>query len=148
MEPEDEATVSLSLTVKDSASALEFYTKALGARELYRMPTPDGGVAHAEFIVGNTRIYMSDEAPDWHAFAMPEGRTASCLFSISTNDCDKSYERAMEAGATSLNKPRDEFWGSRAAMIRDPFGYRWSFGQKIEDLSLEEIAERAKQLFS
>ena len=148
MDPEEEPTVSLSHTVKNSASALDFYSRALGAKELYRMPIPDGGVAHAEFMIGDTRIYMSDEAPDWHAVAMPEDGTSSCLFSISTDDCDNSYERAMEAGATSLNKPKDEFWGSRAAMIRGPFGYRWSFSQQIEDLSPEEIAERANQLFS
>ena len=148
METTIEPTVSLSLTVKDSASALAFYQKAFGAEELFRMPSPDGGIAHAEFMIGNTRIYMSDEAAAWHAFAMPEGVTASCLFSIVTDNCDQSYERAIEAGASSLSEPADQFWGGRSALLRDPFGYRWSFVQKIEEVSPEELGKRAKAFFS
>lgn len=143
-----EPTVSFSLTVKDASSALNFYSEALGAEELFRMPTPEGGVAHAEFMIGNTRIYISDEAADWHAFAMPEGATASCLFAIKTEDCDKSYNQAIKAGAESLGEPMNTFWGTRSAMIKDPFGYRWSFSQRIEDVSPEEIARRAQELFS
>ena len=59
-----EPTVSLSLTVKDSSRALAFYQQAFGAEELFRMPSPEGGVAHAEFMIGNTRIYISDEYDD------------------------------------------------------------------------------------
>ena len=144
METETEPTVSLSLTVKDSAKALEFYSQAFGAVELFRLPSPDGGVAHAEFTIGNTRIYMSDEAKDWHAFAMADGVAASCLFSITTNNCDESYDRAIEAGAQTLSEPANQFWGGRSALIKDPFGYRWSFVQKIEDISPEELERRAK----
>ena len=142
-----EPTVSLSLTVKDSAAALAFYTSALGAEEVFRMPSPDGGVAHAEFVLGNTRIFISDEADEWHAFAMPEGAMASCLFSIATDDCDAAYQRAMAAGAQSLSEPEDRFWGTRSALIKDPFGYRWSFNQVIEEISPEELAQRAEAFF-
>ncbi len=87
----------------------------------------------SEFLKGgNTHIYISDEAPDWHAAAMPEGATASCLFSINIEDCDAAYKQATTAGAESLSEPEDQFWGSRSAMIKDPFGYRWSLNQKIE----------------
>lgn len=148
MEQKTEPTVALSLTVKDTASALNFYSTALGAVEVFRMPAPDGGVAHAEFMIGNTRIYISDEAEEWHAFAMPEGATASCLFSIMTEDCDSAYHTAIEAGAQSLSEPENKFWGTRSALIKDPFGYRWSFNQMIEELSPEEMAERAQAFFS
>ena len=148
MEQKTEPTVALSLTVKDTASALNFYSTALGAVEVFRMPAPDGGVAHAEFMVGNTRIYISDEAEEWHAFAMPEGTTASCLFSIMTEDCDSAFHRAIEAGAQSLSEPENKFWGTRSALIKDPFGYRWSFNQMVEELSPEEMAERAQAFFS
>jgi PhnB protein len=140
-------SVALSLTVKDTSAALEFYSKALGAKEVFRMPTPDGGIAHAEFTIGNTHIYISDEAPDWHAHAMPEGAMASCLFSIAIDDCDQSYNHALKAGAESLSPPRDQFWGVRSAVIKDPFGYRWSFGQRIEDVSPQELAKRAQEFF-
>lgn len=147
MEPSNGPSVSLSLTVKNAAKALEFYSNALGAEEVFRMPTPDGGIAHAEFLVGNTHIYISDEAPDWHAYAMPEGETASCLFSIVIDDCDKAYENAVKAGAKSLSPPQDHFWGARSAIVKDPFGYRWSFGQQIEEVTPEEMAKRAQAFF-
>ncbi len=148
MEKNSDPTVSLSLTVKDTARALEFYAKALGAQELFRMPSPDGGVAHAEFMIGNTHIYISDEAAEWHAFAMSEGAIASCLFSVMTEDCDAAYKRATAAGAESLSAPENQFWGARSAIIKDPFGYRWSFNQKIEDVSPEELEKRARSFFS
>lgn len=147
MEQTMEPTVSLSLTVKDTAHALSFYTEALGAQELFRMPSPEGGIAHAEFMLGNTRIYISDEAAEWHAFAMPEGAMASCLFSIMTEDCDTSYAQAIKAGAKSLSEPMDQFWGTRSALLKDPFGYRWSLNQKIEDVSPEELERRAQEFF-
>ena len=148
MEKSAEPTVFLSLTVKDASKALDFYSKALGAKEVFRMPTPEGGVAHAEFAIGNTHIFISDEAPDWHAYAMPEGAMAACLFAIATDNCEQSYAKAVEAGAEPLSPPQDQFWGVRSAMIKDPFGYRWSFGQRIEDVTPEEIAERAQAYFS
>ena len=143
-----EPTVSFSLTVKDGSRALNFYSEAFGAEELFRMPTPEGGIAHAEFMIGNSRIYISDEFEEWHALAMPEGATASCLLSIMTEDCDKSCNRAVKAGAELLSAPQDYFWGTRTAIIKDPFGYRWAFNQKIEDVSPEELARRAQAFFS
>lgn len=147
MENISKPTVFLSLTVKDTAKALEFYSKALSAIEVFRMPTPDGGIGHAEFTIGNTHIYISDEAPDWHAYAMTEGSMASCLFTIAVDDCDQSYEQAVKAGAESLSQPQDQFWGVRSAIIKDPFGYRWSFGQRVEDVSPEELTKRSQALF-
>lgn len=141
-------TVSFSLTVKNGSDALAFYQEAFGAEVLYRMDTPTGGLAHGEFRIGDTRIFISDESPEWHAVAMPDGATASCLFAIMTDDCDASYERALDAGATSLSEPKNQFWGSRSAIVKDPFGYRWSFGQTIEEVSPEELERRARDLFS
>ena len=147
MEQTMDPTVSFSLTVKDASKALNFYSEAFGAEELFRLPTPEGEVAHAEFMIGNTRISISDEAAEWHAFAMPEGTTASCLFSIMTDNCERSYDRAIKAGAESLSEPMNQFWGTKSALIKDPFGYRWSFGQQVEEVSPEELMKRAQALY-
>jgi PhnB protein len=148
MKHSPEPTVSFSLTVLDAAKALDFYREAFGAQELFRLPAPDGSIAHAEFMIGNSRIYISGESPEWHAFAMPEGQMAACLFSISTDDCDSAHNRAVEAGAESLGEPRDFFWGTRSSIVKDPFGYRWSLNQQIEELTPEEVERRAQDLFS
>lgn len=141
-----EPTVAFSLTVKDSAKALDFYTRAFGAREIMRMPTPSGGIAHAEFLIGHTKIFMSDEARSHHAFAMPEGAMSSCLFGITTEDCDALYARAIEAGATSLSEPTDEWWGARYAIVLDPYGYRWGISKPIPPASPEEMQKHLESM--
>jgi PhnB protein len=125
---------------------MAFYSEALQAKELFRMDTPDGGVGHAEFMIGESRIYLSEESEDWHAFAMPEGTMASCLFSIMTPDCDASMAKAESAGAKILSPAEDQFWGARSGVILDPFGYRWSFVQPTEELSEEEVRKRAEEM--
>ncbi len=142
-----EPTVFVSLTVKNASEALDFYTRAFNAQELFRLPMPNGEVAHAEFMLGNTKMSISGESPEFHAFAMPENTKASCLFAIATESCDKSYEQATAAGAEGLSSPEDQFWGTRIVIIKDPYGYRWSFSEIIEEVSPEEMARRAQKLF-
>jgi PhnB protein len=142
-----DTSVSISLTVKDTASALDFYNRAFGAEETLRMPDPGGGIAHAEFNIGNTHLYISDESKEWSAYAMPEGQMASCLFSIAVDDCDQAHAKAIEAGAKSLAAPENQFWGMRTCVVLDPFGYRWSLGQITEKMTVEEVLQRAKELF-
>lgn len=148
MDTPTQPTVSISLTVKDAAQALAFYHAAFGAEERYRMTMPDGSVAHAEFTIGNTLIYISGEAEAWHAYAMPENSMAPCLFSISSDDCDASHERAVNAGAKPLSPPTNQFWGARCSIVKDPFGYRWSFSQRTEELSPEVLSKRAEKFFA
>ena len=147
-DPVSHPPVSLSLTVKDGAAALDFYRRAFGAKEVLRMDAPDGGVGHAEFLLGDTRIYLSEESPDWHAFAMPEGAKASCLFTIGTENCDTAHAKALEAGAVSLSEPEDYFWGMRSSVVLDPFGYRWSLAHLTEQVTPEEVLRRAEELMS
>lgn len=125
-------TVSISLTAKEGAKALDFYTRAFDAETVMRMDTPGGGLAHAEFKLGQTNIYLSDEAEEYNAKALPEGQMSPCLFSVRTEDCDKAYAKALAAGAKSLIEPRDNPWGSRGAMVLDPFGYRWGLSQELK----------------
>ena len=143
---ENEPTLALSLTVSDGNAALDFYTQAFGAKELYRMPMPDGSVAHAEFMLGNTKVYLSEGCPEWHCAPMPDGAQASCLFSLNIENCDDSFAKAVAAGGVVLMEPADQPWGSRSAMIKDPYGYRWSFSQFIEEVSPEEMCHRMKAL--
>ena len=143
-----EPTVSISLTFKRAADALDFYSKAFGAVELFRMSPAEGVVSHAEFMIGNTHMLMSDESPMWQASAMPEGTMASCLFAINVENVDEAFAKAIEAGATALSPPEDQFWGKRTGIVCDPFGYRWNLRQHIEDVSPEEMMKRAQAFMS
>jgi len=147
MSKENELTFAVSLTVKNTADALDFYTRAFGAEELFRMPTPDGGIGHAEFQIGNDKMFISDESPEWHAYAMKDGEMASSLLVIAKENCDEAYKQAIEAGAESLNEPALQIWGVRTAMVKDPYGYRWVLRQVVEEVSNEEMMARAEKLF-
>lgn len=143
MTPSGYHSVTPSLTVKNGAAALDFYARALNAKELYRLPEPGGKIMHAEFQIGDSRIMLSDEYPDWGACA-PAFSTGG-TFMIYVENADAAYEQALKEGATSLQPPTDQFWGDRAARIADPFGYRWSLAHHVRDVSPEEIAKAAAE---
>ena len=140
-------SLSLSLTVRDGFAAIAFYKKAFGAVIVYQLGTPETGLAHGEFMIGETLIYISGEAPEHNANALPEGQMSPSLLSIEVADCDCAFQQAVEAGARVLAEPEDQFWGVRAATVIDAWGYRWGISQKIEDLSHEELTKRATALF-
>jgi PhnB protein len=71
----------------------------------------------------------------------------SFLLIVGTSVLALVYSRAIKAGAESLSEPEDKFWGTRSALIKDPYGYRWSFNQMVEELSPEEMAKRAEVFF-
>lgn len=131
MSANPEPTLFLSLTAKDGHAALAFYQKAFGVEVIERYDAPDGGLTHATLKVGDTTFYLSGEAPEWHAFAFPEGVMSACLLCLRVPSCDATYEAALAAGARSLATPVDTGWGSRAAVVLDPFGYRWSVSHKL-----------------
>lgn len=140
---------SLSLTVRDGRAALDFYQRAFGAEELSRMALPDamgGGIAHAEFRIGNQSLYLSEAYPDWNAEPMEDGNVASCLFGINVENCDAAFAKALAAGARPIDRPADQPWGFRTGIVVDPFGYRWNLRQFIEDVTPEELTRRFKAM--
>ena len=147
MENTEQPTFAVSLTVPDAGEALAFYEKALGSKELYRLPAPDGTVLHAEFMLGNTTILISPGDPQWKAVPLAGTDTAPCLFGVISADPDSAYKTALDAGCESIEEPKSQFWGWRTAVVRDPYGYRWNFRKEEEKLTPEEIGQRAAELF-
>lgn len=138
--PDGYHSVTPSLTSKDAAASLDFYAAAFGAVEHFRLPDEKtGGVAHAEFQIGNSTMMISDEYPSFGCFAPEIAKGGS--FMIYVRDCDAAFAQAIAAGATAITPPTDQFWGDRTAMVADPFGYRWSVAQKVSSPTPEEIAE-------
>jgi PhnB protein len=141
MIPEGYHSVTPSLTVRDAAAALDFYASAFGATESYRLASPDGKIMHAEFQIGDSRIMLSDEYPDWGAFAPEVGKGGA--FMIYVPNADDAFKKAIEAGATVIQDPADQFWGDRTARVADPYGYRWTVAAHVRDVTPEEIARAA-----
>jgi PhnB protein len=143
--PEGYNTVTPYLAVDDASAAIEYYKKAFGAKERVRMDTPDGKIGHAEVEIGDSLVMLSDPFPQATTRPPAElGGTSASVF-LYVDDVDAVVRKAVDAGATVTMDVADQFWGDRFGSIRDPFGHIWSIATHVEDVSPEEMAERAKQ---
>lgn len=141
--PEEYRGATPYLSVKDAAGAIEFYKKAFGAREVMRMPQPDGKIGHAEVRIGDAPIMLADEFPEMN-FRSPQSLGGTPVnIVVYVNDVDALVSQAVGAGA-KLSKPvADQFYGDRVGVLEDPFGHSWSFATHIEDVTPEEMNKRA-----
>jgi PhnB protein len=131
------------LSVNGAASAIDFYKRAFGAREVMRMAQPDGKIGHAELRIGDAPFMLADEFPEMN-FRSPQsiGGTPVNIM-VYVNDVDALVNRAIAAGAKLLRPVADQFYGDRLGVLEDPFGHSWSFATHIEDVSPEEMHKRA-----
>jgi len=142
--PQPKHTVVPYLRIKGAAKAIEFYAKALGAREHMRMPGPDGRVMHAELGIGDDIIYLSDEFPEMGgATGVSNG---AVTIHLNVPDCDALWTQAIAAGATATMPLQDMFWGDRFGKFKDPFGHEWSISTTREQLSPEEMNRRGAEV--
>jgi PhnB protein len=142
--PEGYHTATPYLAVDDAAEAIEYYKKALGAKERGRMETPDGKIGHAELQIGDSVVMLSDPLPQATTRTPKElGGTSASVF-LYVEDVDAVVKDAVDAGASVTMEVADQFWGDRFGTIADPFGHLWSIATHIEDVPPEEMAERAK----
>ncbi len=130
------------LICKNAEAAMEFYKKAFGAVELFRIGGP-GMVGHAEMKIGNAVFMLADEFPDMGAVSPQTiGGTPVSLY-IYVEDVDGFTEKAITEGLKVLKPVADQFYGDRSGHFEDPFGHKWGFATHIEDVSPEEMTKRA-----
>jgi PhnB protein len=140
--PNPHQPMSPYLIVRGAPTAIAFYSKAFGAKELFRLQEPSGKVGHAELTIGEARFMLADEYPDFGALSpVSVGGTAVSIH-LYVEDVDDVVKRAVDAGATVLRALRDEFFGDRTATLSDPFGHRWHLATRKEDVSPEEMQRR------
>jgi PhnB protein len=143
--PEGYRTLTPYLAVDDATKAIEFYERAFGAKERSRMPGPDGKIAHAEIVIGDSVVMLSDPFPQSSVKPPTQvGGTTAGLF-MYVEDVDAAYRRAIDAGATETMPPADMFWGDRFGTVTDPFGHSWQIATHVEDVTPEEMAERGQE---
>ncbi len=138
--PDGYHTVQPYVMLKNCAEAMDFYTKAFGAKEKFRMPDAQGRITHAEMQFGDSVVMMADEAPQMDAFSVEHFGGSPISLLICTEDCDSLYAQALAAGAKSLREPADQPYGDRMSGVRDPFGYKWWISTHIKDVSVQEMA--------
>jgi len=144
--PEGNRTITAALVVRGGKKAIEFYKTAFGAQELGVMYNPDGKtVMHAELKIGDSKIYIGDESPEFGSVSPQKLGGTPVSLNIYTEDCDAMFKRAVAAGATVKMPLANQFWGDRYGRVTDPFGHDWGIATPVEDVSPTEMEKRAKE---
>jgi PhnB protein len=147
-------TLNLSphFAVSNAAAAIDFYKAAFGAVETVRHLAPNSGkIMHASLKIANHDLMLND---DFYAEMGQKSETAEALggcpvtFHLQVEDADAAWAKAVAAGATVKMPLKDQFWGDRYGMLRDPFGLYWSIGQTIAKPTPAEVEEAAKAVFA
>jgi PhnB protein len=136
------------LRVRHAEAALDFYKRAFGAEEKFRLTEPSGRVGHAELQFGSFVVMVSEEYPEYGILGPQSIGGTSVTIHLHVDNCDELVARAVTEGATLVRAPSDQFWGERSGTVRDPFGHEWLIGHHIEDVTPEEMQRRLTELFS
>jgi PhnB protein len=114
-------SVTPYLVVKGAEQQIDFLKKVFNAEEKFKMLRPDSGgaIMHCEIQIGDSRIMLAD--------VTPEHTQCNAMLYVYVENTDESYQKALNAGATSLRAPVDEDYGARSAGVLDAFGNKWWF---------------------
>ena len=134
--PEGYNTITPYLMVKDSKRLIKFLQDAFNATTNHNMQYPDGSARHAELQIGTSKIMLSE--------ATPENPATPIMLYLYLEDADKAYNDAIKAGGVSIMEPKNTFYGDRNAAVKDHSGNQWWVATHVEDISAEEVAQRAK----
>ena len=147
--PDGYHSITPMLIVKDGLKAIEYYKKVFGAMDKGTMMMPDNkSVAHAELMIGDSKIMLSDEFPEMKSLSPTTiGGTPVSLY-LYIEDVDKTFNLAVAEGGKSLFPVQDRFYGDRHGSIQDPFGHIWSIATHLKDLTEEEMKKAAEEAFS
>lgn len=140
-------SVTPYLAVRNAVAAVEFYRKALGAEPTLKLTMPDGSYAHAEILIGDCHVMMAEENPDW-GNSSPQALGGSPVsFMVYVPDVDAAFARALAAGCEQVRPVENQFYGDRTGTLKDPYGFQWSIGTHVEEVSEAEGQRRMEAMF-
>ena len=144
--PDGYEGVTPYLICKNADAVIDFYKRAFGAEELFRIGSP-GTIGHAEMKIGKAIFMLADEFPEFGALSPESIGGSPVTMMIYVENIDLFTEEAVAAGLTVLHPVKDQFYGDRSGQFKDPFGHVWSFATRVEDVSPEEMKARAAKMF-
>jgi PhnB protein len=144
--PEGYRSITAYLIVQGASKAIDYYTKAFGAKERFRMAMPGGRVGHAELEIGESVLMLADEHPEMGYFGPESEKRPPVSLLLYVEDCDDVFDRAVSGGATVIRPLENQFYGDRNGVLKDPFGHIWSIASHVEDVSPEEMEKRERAL--
>jgi len=121
-------TITPYLIVQEAENLVEFVKQAFAATELSRGIGSAGGL-HAEVSIGDSMLMIGGGGA-W------KGESAPATLYLYLNEVDTVYQRALQAGATSITEPTDQPYGDRVAGVKDPYGNVWYIATHIQDVPL------------
>ena len=132
--PEGYNSVIPYLKVEDGLATMRFLVEGLGGTTVEVMKTPEGRLMHGEVRIGGSMVMLGEGQP-----ALPG------MYYLYTADCDAAWKRALDAGASSVQEPTDQFYGDRTAAVKDADGTSWYFATRQQTLTPEELQARAAE---
>ena len=145
--PDGYHSVTPYLSIRGASQALEFYQRAFNATELFRLVAPSGEIGHAEIRIGDSAIMLADPCEEG-SFRHPQSLGGSSVgLHLYVEDVDALFAQAVAAGAKTIRAVQDQFYGDRTGTLEDPFGHVWFLATHKEELTPEEINQRAEALF-
>ena len=140
-------SLTLHLNVEGAAAYIDFLKNAFGAVEISRSPGPGGKLMHALLQIGDSMLMLNDDFS--LAFGMPPVLRGNLPFHINlyVPDADATFAQAVAAGCQVTMPLSDQFWGDRYGHLRDPFGFQWAIATRKEELTREQVQERAAKAF-
>ena len=143
--PEGFNSVNVSLTIQNVDQAITWYEQVFGAKEIFRLTTPNGVIVHAEIQIGNTIIMLSEEDINYNQSPIRLGGTGVIL-QIYLEKVDSVFQNALEAGAKEIFPLNDQFYGDRAGRVEDPYGHQWILAQRIKEVSIEDMQKMMEEM--
>jgi PhnB protein len=134
-------TATPQLRVKNAPAAIDFYTRAFGAREIMRFEA-GGSIPHAELLIGNSLIFLGEEAPEYGYLGPASLGGSPVSIQLLVDDADAMVAQAVAAGARVTSPLADQFYGDRTGRVTDPFGHSWTIVMRKEEMSVEEMYRR------
>jgi len=146
--PDGYSTVTPYLTIDDPAPVIDFLKKAFGAQEIFAMRDDKGNIGHAEVKVGTSIVMLGRAHDQWKSRpgrAHDQWKSRPGNFYVYVDDCDAVYQKALDAGATSISKPENQFYGDRHGGVTDSQGNNWWIATHVEDVTDADMKKRAEE---
>ena len=134
-------TAAPRIAFKNTATAIEFYAAAFGAKEALRFEH-GGHIPHAEILIGDSVLLLTDEWPEGGRFSAETLGNSPVAIALSVPNVDAFVDHAVAAGAKVVRPVKNQFYGRREGTLMDPFGYLWSVSTVTEEMSVEEMHRR------
>ena len=146
--PDGYHSINAYLVVRNVDKAIQFYKKAFGAEERFRMHGPDGKtIMHADLKIGDSVFMLTEESKEMKALSPESIGGSPVTMYVYVKDVDSIFNQAISEGATELKPVRDQFYGDRSGYLRDPFGHLWSIATHMKDLSPDELRKAGEAFF-